>query len=110
MKKNWKKYRTNIPNKVKISSRAYYEVFHTKDFHFDKENEKTFGITRFDPKQIVLNDNQGNKEHIHTFLHEVLHAISHEYNVNLTENQIQKLEKAMPYFMDLISILKGDKT
>jgi hypothetical protein len=94
---------------VKISSKASYEIFHTRDFHFDKENEKTFGITRFDPKQIVLNDNQGNREFVNTFLHEVFHAISHEYEIGLTEAQIRKIEKSMTYFIELILTLEGKK-
>lgn len=65
-------------------------------------DENVLGETRFDVKQIAIKDDQPPKEKVHTYLHELLHAISDEYEVGLTETQVRALEKAIYY------ILKGD--
>jgi uncharacterized protein YpuA (DUF1002 family) len=65
-------------------------------------DESVLGETRFDPKQIVIKDGQAPKDKVHTYIHELLHAISEEYEVNLTENQVRALERALYY------VLKSD--
>lgn len=109
MKLNWKKLRNNIPNKIQIGSRTVYELYWTQDFHFDNEDEKTYGITRYEPKQIVINSNQGDKETVLTMLHEFLHAYSYKYDINLTESQISAFEKGLPYLIDFILKLDGKR-
>ncbi len=106
---NWKKLRSNIPNKVKTSARTHYEVFWSEDFHFERDGEKTFGITRFDPKQIVINKNQGDKEAVLTYFHEYIHALMETIEINLTENEVRKLEKAYPRIREFVLTLEGKK-
>ena len=105
MKLTWKRFRKNIPQSVKILKAAYEILW--QDELISGANE---GETRFSPKQIVLHNNVDNKETTHTYFHEILHAISNEYEVGLTENQVQKLEKALPDFIKVIQRLdRGDK-
>lgn len=104
---NWKKLRKNIPNKVRVASRSFYEVVWTQDFHSDKSGDLTYGETRFDPQQIVLNTNQKDKEAVHTFVHEVFHALSEEVGANLTESQVRALETAFPAIREMILTLDG---
>lgn len=110
MKANWKKLRKNIPNRVRSASRTHYEVLWSDEFHFDeKTGKKTYGTTRFDPNLITLNINQGDKETIHTYWHEFIHALSEDYQLNLTETQVEHLEKSFLYVREFILTLEGKK-
>jgi hypothetical protein len=107
MKVNWKNLRKNIPNKVRSKSRSSYEVLWTDEFHFDeKTGKKTYGTTRFDPNLITLNINQADKETIHTYWHEFIHALSVDYNLQLTETQVENLEKSYLYVREFILTLE----
>lgn len=95
---NWKSLTKKIPHRVQVSRKSFYEVCYVDSF----VDENVLGETRFDVKQIAIKDEQPPKEKVHTYLHELLHAISDEYEVGLTETQVRALEKAIYY------ILKGD--
>lgn len=89
---NWKKLYKNIPSSIKIG-KSIYEILWVNDFHKDHEQ---LGESRFgEVKQIVINLNQPIKEAVHTYWHEVIHAISVEYNVNMTEKQVRAFEKSL---------------
>ena len=110
MKANWKKLRKNIPNRVRSKAYTYYEVLWSDEFHFDvKTGKKTYGTTRFDPNLITLNINQGYKETIHTYWHEFIHALSEDYELDLTETQVENLEKSYLYIREFILTLEGKK-
>lgn len=79
-----------IPQMVSFK-KMEYEVLYVDDF----KDGKTLGETRFGPNQIVLKRSQNDKELVHTYVHEVLHAISEEYKVGLSEKQVLRLEKAL---------------
>lgn len=94
---NWSKYFQRIPAQVKIG-KSIYEICWVQEFFRDKEQ---LGETRFDgDKQIIIKIEQSIKEAVMTYWHEVCHAISHEYNIGLTEKQVQKLEKSLPNIID----------
>ena len=99
MSVNWKKLRTNIPNKVHVGYSKYFEILWTDDFVFDKKDDakKTYGITRFEPNQIVINKNQSDKETVLTAVHEMFHALRELNEIGLTESQVTKLEKCFKY-------------
>lgn len=110
MKPNYSRLRKNLPNKIRTKSRSSYELFWSTDFHFDQaDGSKTYGITRYDPKQIVINSNQGDTETIHTVFHEFIHALSGDYEVGLTESQVMKLEKSFMYVREFILTIEGSK-
>lgn len=87
----WKKLVKLIPHFVTIKRKVIYEVMWTEDFL----RRDHVGETRFDTRQIVIKTNQTPKETVHTYIHEVLHAVSHEYDAALTETQVLALEKAL---------------
>jgi hypothetical protein len=94
---NWKKYYKNIPSSIKIN-KATYEVLWTNDFPKDHDQ---LGESRFgEVKQIVINLNQPIKEAVHTYFHEMIHAISVEYEVNMTEKQVRAFEKSLKVFVE----------
>lgn len=109
MRINWKKLRSNIPNKVRTAPRSFYEIFWSDAFHFDKENERTYGITRFDPQQIILDSNQPDKEAVHTMYHEFIHALSAEYEIGLTEAQVRGMENTLVAMREFILALEKKK-
>ena len=102
---NWKKLTKLIPHRVQVSRKSFYEICYVDSF----VDEKVLGETRFDRKQIVIKDKQHPKELIHTYIHELLHAVSAEYDVNLTESQVQALEKSLYYILKSDNVLRKVK-
>lgn len=95
---NWLKYYNKIPSRIKIGT-ASYNVLWVDEFPKDK---RQLGETSFiGEKQIVIKLGQSHKEAVHTYWHEILHAISEEFDAGLSEKQVQRLEKS------LSSILKN---
>ena len=89
---NWKKYYKNIPSSIKIGKHQY-EVLWIQEFPNDQHQ---LGESRFgENKQIIINTNQPIKEAVHTYWHEIIHAISEEYNVNMSEKQVLRFEKSL---------------
>lgn len=78
-----------IPPHVRVTSKRTFEVVHIEQF----KNKETMGECRFEPTQIVLKKGQTPKEEFSTFLHECIHAVAVENDVELTETQVLKLEK-----------------
>lgn len=99
----WIKWVKKIPSTVQLSRKGKYEVVWTDTI---KDDTDVLGETRFDPKQIVIKNGQSPKETVHTYVHEILHAVSAEYDVNLTEAQVRKLEKALYYILKDGNIFK----
>ena len=81
-----------IPSHIRITRNVTYEVVWVDEFLKDN---KQLGECRFDTKQILINKNQSPSEAYCTMLHEIFHAISFETDgLNLTEKQVQKLERS----------------
>jgi Zn-dependent peptidase ImmA (M78 family) len=78
-----------IPNSVRITPKVTYGVLW---FAFENGNR---GETIFDPKEMRINLNITDSKKESTFMHEVIHAISHEHEIGLTESQVLKLEKGL---------------
>lgn len=95
---NWKKIKSTIPHRVRIKNKIWYEVLYISDF----KDQKTLGETRFETKQIVIKTGLSPKMTVSTFFHEVLHAISFEYDVDLTENQVLNIENSVSYLLPLV--------
>lgn len=102
---NWKKIHKSVPASVKIGKHDYRILWITE---FPKDCTQ-LGETAFgDEKQIVINLNQSIKELIYTLYHEILHAISFEYNANLTEKQVLAMEKSLRDVINICSIFTKD--
>lgn len=103
MRTNWKKLAKNIPTKVQISAKKDYEVLLIKDFH----GEDTYGETRYDQQQIVLKSDLGPKIITEVYFHEILHALSNEHDIGLSEEQVLNFEGTLPYIIKMIKQLEG---
>ncbi len=61
MRKNWKKLRKNIPNKLHVGYGKQYEVFWQDGLKPGSDGKRVYGETRFEPNQIILDSNQSDK-------------------------------------------------
>ncbi len=105
MKKiKWDKLYSNIPNRLEVNSKTSYEVLRITEFPADKEQH---GETRFAPNQIVLAEKWPVKEKVHTFFHEAIHMLDDTFDIGLSEKQVLKLEKCLPFLLKLFRILDG---
>jgi hypothetical protein len=102
MRISWKQRRAEIPHRVQLGKRIY-EIVWVADF----ADGKTLGETRFNPPQIALKTGESDKETVKTYLHEIMHGISHEEEANLTENQVLALECSLPYVLKLGNIFNS---
>lgn len=102
MKIDWKSLIKKIPHRVQVARKRFFEVVWVSSFN----KEDQLGETRFDPDQIVIKTDESNKETVHTFFHEIWHAVSDEYDLGLTEKQVQQLEKFTPYLLKLMEEFK----
>lgn len=101
---NWKKMVKKIPSKVQIARNKTYEIVWIDSF----ADQITLGETRFDKNQIVIKSNLPPKTTIVTYLHEVIHAVSAEHDVELTENQVLALESSFYYLLKNDNVFKKD--
>ena len=92
MRTIWKSLQRQIPDRVQINKKVFYEVCYIHEFP-----DGCLGETRYDQKQIVLKFGMSPKETVLTYWHEVLHAISWEHNVGLTETQVLNMEESGNY-------------
>jgi hypothetical protein len=97
----WKDKVKQIPARVQVASDVVYEIAWVDSF----PDPKIMGETRFLEKQIVIKNNMTAKDTFITYLHELFHAISDKYQVNLTENQILALEGVFPYLTKKDNVL-----
>jgi hypothetical protein len=104
---NWKKLKSQIPPRVRIGKRDV-EIVWISDF----KNDAQVGEARFEhdvPFQIVLRLDETDKETVHTYLHEIAHAISGEEEMGLTEGQVEKFENSLKYLLKPGNVFKGKK-
>lgn len=101
---NWKALKKRIPHKVQLGSKAFYEISHKTGY----DDPNLLGTTTFEPKHITLRIDQPAKELVHTYIHELLHAISFESGANLTEKQVWSLEQYLYYILKPNNVFKGE--
>lgn len=102
---SWNGLTKKIPSKVQIDKDVSYEVLWSDEISSD---DQLMGQTRFDDghKQIIIRRGLSDKDTIVTYIHEVLHAISMEHGVKLTENQILALERSFYYMLKPNNVFK----
>jgi len=100
---NWTKIRKQIPSRVHVRRGVFYEVVWCEQ----NAMPGCIGQTRPDTKQIVIEMGHSDKETVYTYLHELAHAFSIEYEIGLTESQVLKFEKCIYYLLKENNVLKG---
>lgn len=96
-----KKLVAELPNVIRITNKVSYELLFIDEF----PDGKTFGECRFNTKQIIINKNQSNTEMLKTVIHETIHAIALENDINLTESHVVGLEKGLFRVLKLNKLL-----
>jgi len=86
---------SKIPISVQVGPKCHYNVYICGEML--QNIEKHIGETDYNRKELIIKDNLGPKLTTKTYFHEFLHALSDEYHLNLTENQILDFEEALPY-------------
>lgn len=84
-----------IPSSVRITSKVAYEV------SVCERAEPDLGYCDPNKLEIVLSPRQSRTSLEKVFFHECFHAMSFEYHINLTENQVLGLEMAFWSFLKL---------
>lgn len=95
---NWKKLVKKIPSKVQIAPKVFYDVVWQKEI-VDTKGNHLYGLSDLTNKVITIKMDMPAKLTIETFAHEILHSFSEEYGLGLTENQVLKMEHAVPYIL-----------
>ena len=88
--KRKKKCTISIPSRIMIGE-SEYRVLWCHDLTDGISGLCTVG----EPRVIVLNSRQDKDEYLPTLMHEILHAIEHEYRVKLGHGKIRRLEYAL---------------
>ncbi len=99
----WSQLAKRIPHKIQVTRKVFYELLWSPEI---VGGEDCYGVTRLDSKQIVLLTGQTPRNMVHTYIHEVVHAFSEEYNIGLTETQVRKIESALHYLLKNGNVFK----
>lgn len=99
---NWSKLYKRIPISVQVTRKVKYDITWTRN----DPSLDHMGKTMLDTKHIVLNLDMKPRLATHTYIHELLHAISEEYDVGLSENQVLALEKALYFILKPKNVFK----
>lgn len=106
MKPDYSLLKSNIPSKIKTKSRTSFDIL-WQDYIKSSTGIDLDGLTEFDPNRIILETKLSDKDIVHSFFHEFLHAMSDSYDASLTETQVENLEKGFPYFRKFFLILEN---
>jgi hypothetical protein len=93
---DWKKKVRHIPAKVQIAPKVTYDITFQKEI-VTPGGIHLYGFTDLDNKIITIKMDMTPKLTVETYLHEVFHAFSEEFELGLTENQVLGLEHIIPY-------------
>jgi len=83
-----------LPKKVVVHSRTH-QVSYKKRVIKKDGNLTLAGKTNHAIKKIEVSLNQSDDQIESTLIHEILHAIAHEYEFQLSESMVLKLEQAI---------------
>lgn len=102
---SWAKLKKQIPSRIMIARKKWYDVVWSTNLT-NYQGKQLYGATSQDPPVITIQTGMSPKLTVITYLHELAHALSFEYDLDLTEKQIQKLEKSFYYLLKDKNIFK----
>lgn len=107
--------KTELPNKIKIMSKTYTIKYHKNPSEVDIHNrESLWGQVDFWSQSIRIYKGENKEDDIwHTILHEILHVISNELHIEVSESgklNSKDNEKVIDLLsLGLLSVLKENK-
>lgn len=91
-----KKTKLKLPDEVKVRNETY-RILKAKGVLLD--DPECVGYCDPEHRVIAINVEQTEKQQLRTFIHEILHALSDEFNIDIKHKSIYKLEKAIYRFI-----------
>lgn len=107
MRISWRKQVKKIPNRVQIAPKVFYDVVWQKELT-DTKGSPLYGVTDLSNKIITICMDMPAKVTVETYWHEITHAWSEEFKINLTENQVLNLEHILPYLLKYNNVWKEE--
>lgn len=104
---NWKQKMSEIPSRVQLGPKVFYDIVWQSEIK-DTKGNKLHGLTDLTNKLIIIEMNQPARITVETYLHELTHAYSEEYNLGLTEPQVLDIEKGLPYLLKKGNVFKDE--
>lgn len=104
---NWRKRVSQIPSKVQIAPKIFYDVVWQKEITDTKGNH-LYGLTDLTNRVITIKMDMTPRLTVETYIHEITHAVSEEFNLGLTENQVLKIEHAIPFLLKGNNLFKEE--
>jgi hypothetical protein len=102
MKKvNWNFLYKRIPKTFKLNKKQFKVQWCPKF-----PDKKQVGESDWNNKLMTLKTGETHKETVHTYIHECLHLFSDEFDIKLSEKQVQKLEKTLHFWLKKGNIFK----
>lgn len=92
---NWKSLSKRIPKKFKVG-RKTFKVQWVNEF----PDKKQVGESDWNNKIIYLKKKQSKSELVHTYIHEVIHIVSDEFELKISEKQVRGLEKTLRFWIE----------
>lgn len=103
MKKvNWKKLYKRIPKTFKAGKNTF-KVQWVEEFPKDKDQ---IGESDYNNKVISIIKDRSYKQTVYTYIHEVIHIFSDEFELKISEKQVQGLEKTLHFWLKNGNIFK----
>jgi hypothetical protein len=102
MRTDWRRKARNIPAKVQVAPKVWYDITYQKEI-IDTAGNHLYGFTDLNNKIITIKMDMSPKLTVETFMHECFHAFSEEFELGLTEKQVLGLEHIIPYLDGLFS-------
>lgn len=85
----WKIKSVELPSKVRLKRGVSYEIVRQSEIASDPD---CMGLCDFDKRLIFIKSELSDSQVIETFIHELLHAISHEFALKIPHKLIYALE------------------
>lgn len=87
-----------IPRKFLIGD-SIWTVRFVKKFGFGEKDQDTRGLCKPDTQEILIQQGLSTRERLDTLIHEVLHALEFEYEIDIDHKLIYKLEGKIAQFL-----------
>jgi hypothetical protein len=85
-----------IPDRVQVGRKSWYTVLRVVK---PPSGDYTAGECDPNTKTIFIRINETPRQTVLTYLHEVLHAYSFEYDIGLTESQVTAMETKVFHYL-----------
>ena len=105
---DWKHKASLIPSKIQIGPKTFYDIVWQKEI-VDTKGNQLCGLADLNNKIITIKLDMSPRLTVETYIHEIIHSVSDQYELGLTENQVLSMEKALAYILKDNNIFKKEE-